>query len=282
MLQLFSNECFLKSTEYTKSYVCKWISVIPHYASFLLESIEGELSVDTVENISVNPFLLNIDNKTFVSRQVLGKNFAFRLFRQDRFYDEISYPINIIKRLIYKNGKKQIFDNWLSKSSNEIKIFIDDKGNYLKFNNVSDFVLVNNEVYVIHSEGREYKMYTPLANGKMDEMKVSLLKNISIDHYLPVYEIMNQMKRELPIIKSISDELLRQLRKPYTSKKVNKKIREISLFDSSFVKQINLDLLFQELELIDDRFDLQLVDRKENTKKGKKVKTEMELKALLR
>lgn len=246
------------------------------YTEFLVD----KLSYNNGSNFNNNELekneYLNISNKQgeLISNEYkdqlylkseLFKVFESRIKTQDRTYEDIFFPIRFITRVFRANEKYEVFKKWVTKLINSI--IIHTENGEVGFSQIKKMSIINKRVYINYG-GKEYLTYTKLDDDRTLELfDVDSLKQISIDHIKPLYEVMNENKNNLQIIVKITEKL-----KIYMSEKVSyKKLTEVSRLKEldSFVKSIDTNELLKELELISSETNLQLMDRSYNTSKGK-------------
>ena len=110
-----------------------------------------------------------------------------------------------------------------------------------------------NEVYAIKKNGERLKVYTPCADGKFREMIVSDLKEITIDHLIPLDFVVNQLKAKYTFLKTIVDEY--------------EKCREKTI-NSFAIRRIDIEELERAMTEIRETNIYRLMTKKENSKKG--------------
>lgn len=199
-------------------------------------------------------------------REDLFKNFIFRLITQDRFYQDIYFPISLIKQLFYKNNRKLAFDHILEKMVNSIKLY-DSKQNVFLFQDIKQLKISNHKVFIeIESKG-EVEIYTPTLSTNFESFNVISLRDISIDHVVSQHSIMQDLKDKLPIFSRLTEILQK-------SSTAVKDRPSLAIYKNEFgldhiLAEINLSDLENELNIIINKTELRLMDRRLNTSKGK-------------
>ena len=109
------------------------------------------------------------------------------------------------------------------------------------------------EVYAIKKNGERLKVHTPCADAKFREMIVSELKEITIDHLIPIDFVVNQLKAKYTFLKTIVDEY----------KKGQK-----NAINSFAIQRIDIGELKRAMNEIRETNIYRLMTKKENSKKG--------------
>lgn len=212
---------------------------------------------------------LSKDNTVKVyTKKDLEKNFSLRIKTQDRFYENIFFPIRFVNRVFSIQKEKSIFKNWLNHLLNSIEIFVEKK-DITTFAEVSSLSIANDKVYITH-KGIEKLAYTKLSDNKtIIPFNVKTLNKIAIDHDRSLFDVMNANLSSLPTFLLITSELKKHIEGKVTYQKLSKVCHSNKL--DEFIKTINTQSLLKELELIASETKLQLMDSSQNTSKGKKV-----------
>jgi hypothetical protein len=150
--------------------------------------------------------------------KTLWQLFRIRVLSWNRRY----FPLDFIKKVLNKRANKKerkIIENWVTDTIKNINVLArNDKNEYqnLKFSDVCLFELhrptLNKsfEVYVIKNKGNKEKLtlMTPSARSETPKvMEVKGLKDISIDHLIPLELIVRQLREdEKTALRRISDE----------------------------------------------------------------------------
>lgn len=200
------------------------------------------------------------------SKNDLIKNFSLRIKTQDRFYEDIFFPIRFITRVFSMNNERNVFKNWLNHLLNSIAIFLEVSNT--TFAEITSLTIANNRVYIAY-QGIEKTVYTKLSDNKtLVPFDIKTLNKISIDHDRSLFDVMNANLNHLPIILQITNELKKHILGKVTYQKLSKVSHSDNL--DEFIKTINVQNLLKELELIASETNLQLMDSSQNTSKGKR------------
>lgn len=200
------------------------------------------------------------------TKQDLYKKFHFRIITQDRYYDQIFYPINFISRFLYNNNERIFLDTWVKEMLNNVIIHVED-GN-IKLKQVTKLTIGNGGVQVELSDGEKKKILTKTSdNVKLKLFSQIKINKIALDHDTSMYNIMLDNIHNLPTFQKITAELKKFHSGNMKAKEYKKEVGEA--LKNEFVESINVENLKAEMELISSLTKLQLMDSSENTKKGK-------------
>jgi hypothetical protein len=200
------------------------------------------------------------------SKHDLIKNFSLRIKTQDRFYEDIFFPIRFITRVFSMNNERNVFKNWLNHLLNSIAIFLEVSNT--TFAEITSLTISNNRVYIAY-QGIEKTVYTKLSDNKtLVPFEIKTLNKIAIDHDRSLFDVMNANLNHLPTILQITNELKKHIQGKVNYQKLSKASHSDKL--DEFIKTINTQNLLKELELIASETNLQLMDSSQNTSKGKK------------
>lgn len=202
------------------------------------------------------------------SKKDLEKNFSLRIKTQDRFYENIFFPIRFVTRVFSIQKERSIFKNWINTLLDSIDIFLEENDT-TAFAEISSLSIVNDKVYITH-KGNEKLAFTKLSDNKtLIPFNVKTLNKIAIDHDRSLFDVMNINLSSLPTFLLITNELKKHIEGKVTYSKLSKASHSKNL--DEFIKTINTQSLLKELELIASETKLQLMDSSQNTSKGKKV-----------
>lgn len=233
------------------------------YGEFLNDtdpSVETEKPQEKIEAI---PILYIGD--TLYSKDELYKNFIFRLTTQDRFYDEIYFPISLMKQLFYKNGEQKYYNAVLDKLLDSTILHSSD--GLLKLKEVNELAIENGKVSVVIN-GAKHSLLTPNLKDGFEPFDVASFKSVSLDHVNSQYNILHDLKNSLPMLNHLT-KVLKQANPKITNRKslsAYKKLNGLDLFNDA----VDIQELKKEFSLIASKTQLQFMDRSMNTSKGKK------------
>ena len=182
-----------------------------------------------------------------------------------RSWNRPNFPLDLIRDMLKRNRKDNDEDDplkeWVDYIRNNILIYTNEKGeNPFRWEDLLAIELVpyeqaegDKEVYAIKKNGERLKVYTPCADGKFREMIVSELKEITIDHLIPIDFVVNQLKAKYTFLKTIVDEY----------KKCQK-----NAINSVAIQKIDIEELERAMNEIRETNIYRLMTKKENSKKG--------------
>lgn len=271
------------------STIGKWRSALFQYREFLYDYIETK--IDTIEeenkiteenNVIENFEDFNLietsseDSETIIvgleemsdfvySKNDLYKNFRFRIITQDRFYNQIFYPIRFIKRFLYSRGEKQFIDQWVENLLDNIEVHLDN--HKIKLKEITELSISNRKVFVKH-DGISKQVFTKLSdNIKLAPFNVKQLSKIAIDHEKPLFHIMLENMENLKTFDEITVELKKHLSGTVNPKKL--KLAYNIVLNSDIINHLNIENLKKELDFLSSKTNLQLMDSGENGSKNK-------------
>ena len=256
--------------QYSKKYIQNWRSALIQYGEFLIEWNSENAKEGIQENVEENIALV-LDNQIAIGDTVtfdknnLYKVFTLRLLSQDRFYNDIYFPISLIKKIFYKRKHKKAFDACMNKMLDHTKIYYED-GFYL-LKDISQLELRNEKVYVT-SKNKECTVYTKMADNKtVVPIATKGLRYMVLDHEKPMLTIMTEKLSNLTVFGEITTEIKKYSKVGKIDRKVLSKISK-DLFTNGFTDQIELEALEIEFKHICTDVNLQLMDTKQNESKG--------------
>jgi hypothetical protein len=255
---------------YSKKYIQNWRSSLIKYGEFLVEW-GSENSQEEAQNNEEENVALVLDNEIVVGDSVsfdknnLYKVFTLRLISQDRFYNDVYFPISLIKKIFSKRKQKKAFDICINKMLDHTKIFYGER--YYMLKEISKIDFRNGNVYVTH-KNKEYPVYTKMADNKtLVPIATQKLKHMALDHEKPMFTIISEKISELIIFKELTKEIKKHTKAGKIDRKILAKISK-KLFENGFTEQIELAGLEKELNHICSDISLQLMDTKQNASKG--------------
>ncbi len=234
------------------------------YAEFLNDTSIAIVAVsENVKDKMAATALLNIGN-TMYDKKELYKTFILRLTTQDRFYEQIYFPISVIKQLLYKNGERNFYDAFVKQLLDAAQ-FHSSKGIF-SLKEVKELAIENGKVTVTVN-GEKHIVLTPTPTGELEPFNVANLKSVSLDHLNSQFTIMHDLKTSLPMFNQLTT-VLKQAN-PITNRNDLSAYKKIHGTDA-LKNAVDLQELKKELLLIATKTQLQLMDRSMNTSKGKK------------
>lgn len=268
-----NKEGISETIKHPLSTISNWKTGLSRYREFLIEYITDNVDLtDQGDDIVVAEEEQDIvsfseDANYVYSKEYLYGNFKLRLITQDRYYSDILYPIGLVKRLFYFNGEKVYFDKWIENMLDNVDVLLDSK--QIKLKSISDIEIRHRNVYACIDGKKEVVFTESLSHGKATPFQVINLEQISLDHKTALHRVMNENIDQLPVLQQLTTQIRKQIKGNITYKKM--KATYTPIMKSDFVKSINIADLKSELEFISSKTDMQLMDRVENTKKGKSM-----------
>lgn len=287
--QINSILCLLydEQTESTLGFELKRLgdikSALHAYARFLLElSAENEEKseanfeeeIGSGENTEEIISFQLADKDLFFDAEQIRLNYILRLITQDRPCKPVCFPISVLKKLFYQcpDGKK-FFDNWINDHISKIKLHVSEDGQkVITFDKVKELVIRKDQTVKIYGEdGSQNELYTPLAKSDAYErIKVTVFRDIAIDHIRPMKDILRQNASQLPALMAITEAMEKLNKGPLSGRKNLVKVGKILLANGTL--QTNaIEALMVELQLIGNQTELQLMEKRENSKKSAKM-----------
>jgi hypothetical protein len=275
---VFSELCredIAKILGYAEKTIKNWKSGLAQYREFIFSYVESSVDQsedeqEQQEDIVEVLFPQIKDSKSkfsFAKDPDLDKNFTFRLVTQDRYYDEIFYPIGFVKRLFKKRGEKQYFTEWIKSVINNIKVIT--LSGEIKLEELESLEIdENGEVWITTKKGT-LKVMTPTSNAEYMVLKVNELRKISLDHETSLHTIMTQDRNNLPVFLLITKNLKNLIKGNCTQKKLRHTYKDL-LADENFINSIDMEELKKELQYISSNTNIRLMDLSKNISKGKK------------
>lgn len=215
------------------------------------------------KNTVTMSFGFDTANKIYSTDDIYS-NFTFRIITQDRYYDEIFYPISFIKRYFYYTGGKAYFDNWVKELLDNVNVHHTDGS--IKLQHISNLEIINNKVSASFNNISLSLFTKESDNISLSPLIVSDLSKIALDHEKPLYNIMNENIEQFITFKEITNELKKHIHGKTNIKKL-KKAYNITLF-SNYINEINLEGLKADLKLVSSLTKLQLMESSRNSSKG--------------
>ena len=206
----------------------------------------------------------------------LLSNFRLRLATQDRLTgseSKVFYPIRLLIRIFGVNDEDRRFmDDWFTRSLNYIDV-LTDEGKF-KFQDIETLDIDTNsgETFVIVDDGYSATLLTRTADGEIVPMNVKTLQNISIDHSPAIHNILVAKADQLQGLAKLTAIIKDYIK----TNKIEQPERSASVISTEIFKQKEDDLvalvpeLKQDLVLIQNSINLELMDRRENTRKHAK------------
>lgn len=216
------------------------------------------------------------DGHVFFDNDTLSLRFRFRLATQDRLTGsegKVFYPIRLIERIFAVNDEdKRYMNRWFTHSLKCIDVLTDKKKLKLRDVETLDIDTNSGKVLVTTRDGISATLLTHTAAGETVPMNAKSLKYISIDHSPAIHNILIDKADQLQGLAKLTAII-----KDYVkAKKIKQPERSASVISTGIFKQKKDELvtlipeLKKDLELIQRYINLELMDRRENTRKHAK------------
>lgn len=202
--------------------------------------------------------------KWIYKKEELYKIFRFRLMTQDRYYNEIFYPISFIKRLCYKLDERAFFDQWIDGLLDSTIVHFE--GGQTTLDKVKSMCIGPLDVIIIAEQKMKFVFTRKADNKTLEPMVVSDLREIALDHDKPLLNIMRDNKKMLGTFMTITNELKKHISGQVNGKKL--KIANNQVLMGNYVDLVNMIELKQEMATIASHTRLQLMDSRQNASKG--------------
>lgn len=250
-------------------------SAFVKYMEFVNLLIDADIRKQTEEykdeEISEVPQLE--DGHVLFDYNVLLSKFRWRLATQDRLTgndEKVFYPIRLLQRIFSVNDEdKKFMDDWFTRSLYYIDV-LTDEGKF-KFQDIGtiDIDTNNGKVSIIMDDGSSATLLTRTANGEIVPMNVKSLPDISIDHSPAIHHILLDKADKLTGLAKLTAVIKDYIK----TNKIEQSECSASVLCSDIFKQKERELvalvpeLKQDLVLIQNYINLELMDRRENTRK---------------
>ena len=210
---------------------------------------------------------------------ILKTKFKSRLRSQDRVSgDKIWLPLRFIAKIYSTYVKKQkikknAYLDWLNSLVDSIYIhYYDDdrKINHVSFGSDVSLLLKkvdkNKELYNVFvrfkDNEKSYTVLTPTGKGnEKEEMQVTGINSIAIDHVIPIDKTLRDLENELNELKKISDAYKELQEKDNPEEDMDKTIQNL-------LGKLKWEKLKDELKAIGGHGPLRLMNSKYNTQKS--------------
>lgn len=235
-------------------------SAVMTLSAYLGESETEWDGIDILSTMMITP----INNK-YSYREVLSV-FTLRINTQDRYYDNCCFPCRLFNK-IFKGEKR--YDDLIKKMLNDT-VFCLDKGQEEEFKNIKEIAFTNNNIVVTTNKGKVSELYTEVyKKGKsagFERINNALLKDLSLDHKMPLVDLLKKKINSYVELKKISDNLL-----IYKNKTKLSGSKLCTIFYETILNTllVNKDVLFNELQDFFSEISLIIMLKKYNSSKNK-------------
>ncbi|NDW08657.1 hypothetical protein [Dysgonomonas sp. 520] len=270
IIHLYYSEDFLKIVDRPKSTISNWRTGLNRYLEFVYQYLDPE-----TEDLNIHKNSISIENEgpeniIKITKDELYSKFHFRLITQDRYYENILYPIGLIKRLFYKTGRKEIFNKYIKAMIDKTLVYSED--GILSIADINSFLIDpnNEEVHVLTNENKKLQVFTPTHEKENVLFKVKSFLQISLDHIVPMHDIMVQNQDKLSEICKLTNEIKKRMKGKISNKIMRATYSPIIEEASDLEQLVNFSTMEKELVFLCEKTKLQLMDSRENSRKGKR------------
>lgn len=207
----------------------------------------------------------------------LFNTFRSRLTTQNRYYPKFKllFPTRLLTK-IFKRSRPNAWEQWLEKGIENIGILKEDGGK-IRFSEVTGLeFLRNGTVVVTKNDGKTFNMMTRTAGGSIREARTKLgLRDVSIDHVNPLENVLREKQKSLVGLKNLT-VLFQEFNHENNGKfKERDEKAWFNVFFEAYrdklgTKSMRDDFVEHDLMILNE-LEYELMDRKENTRKGKKI-----------
>lgn len=196
-----------------------------------------------------------------------------RLGTQDRVSgDKTWFPIRLVKQIL----GKEWFDGWTGNIIKHTKVHIDACGNSITLTDIAKITLDPSvkgdglyDVSVTTTHGTTHRVYTHNKDGRLTPMSVSGIDAITIEHCKAINDTLVELggAGKLPELDKLSD-LMKKARKNGAKNNGTALTRAVNKANPSVADMVDHEALKAEMELIAHDTDYELMEGKENSRKG--------------
>lgn len=254
-------------------------SAFRKYAEFILQEVRaGKFRNGRSGKLTVNEYgiiaTIKREKKISLKPDDLISTFTGRLSTQDRITGNKPFlPLALLGKLFPKRDLRQ----WAQKEASAVLIHLKDKTVAVSDVLSLEIDTENCHVTVILNDQTRHSVYNPPISGIKSIMGIRLIADTDVDHDPEIHTVLQELKESLPILNSITKQIL-DAKHACGVSSINSKncdgIYEKVLQNKSFVDSIQSkgqDLL-KELELISRNHILQLASSGWNRSEKKQAK----------
>lgn len=266
-------------------------SALIRYAEFL------QLEFGTLEETEINPSIENTENNDFlflfpkvtIRKEDIYETLKFRLITQDRPSDKsILFPIRLINSFfcnkeIETNNTlpkaityKEFIENWTRVLINHIEVLSEHYRFKLADIKQIEIMPELKKVFFVLETGERFEMYShkdPNSNQRFpmgESMKSFNLQGITIEHIIPMFNILQDNIKYLEGLKRLSQLIEEKIKQHHLEqlswKETTKLLCKLISFDE--IRNIGM-LLRHDLTFISQCSQLELMGSKYNINRGK-------------
>lgn len=181
-----------------------------YHSAFI--SFREFLKSSGIEDVSLsrckkNSLVIVSHTVTLTKKQLLPK-LKGRLATQDRAYSNVMYIPSLINNIIKMNKPNgALYRKIINSALEEMKIFYDSTGKYVKFKEVVEMTIdrMSKNVTIKTVNGSTHTMYTENPHTKMfEKMSAVDFRELSIDHDIPLEKLLNSSRKRYLALHDLS------------------------------------------------------------------------------
>lgn len=218
-----------------------------------------------------------IPESQYYSHRQMFRIFKSRLKTQDRFFENIIYPIRLLSKVFNDFGKDAEYNDLLESIIEQIKFKVSTESIIVDFNNIKSLRIdfTDEESSCSVNSGKDKKLvYTEyFENGQCTGVRPitpTSFRDISLDHDTPMHSLLEDNLQKYPALKELSDDIgcfyhsvdnyndLRQYRNDICR----------NYYEQHIFTQEEVENLFIDFKNLHKEISLTIMDRKENSKKN--------------
>lgn len=201
----------------------------------------------------------------FYTHDELIENFIWRLETQDRLYESgNSFPCDLFKKIFSKNPNcKKIYYDTLKVSLENTKFLVDANKNYGTLQGIDRLDILGG--IKVWTKGNSYDVFTEKFQKKQycGCIKTTgiLLEDLSLDHDIPLENIVNREIDKLPELKRLSDAVIKHHKKtglkrsPLTTSFYNNEYAKLAINEEQLLNEVISIYQYIEFTIMDKRFN---------------------------
>lgn len=201
----------------------------------------------------------------------LRSNFNFRMITQDRLYGDVYFPVKLLKKIFFKEKTtKEIFNKFIYNQIDNIKIYNSDDEKFIYLKDIESLKIEENGDVYYTKNNTLYPIFTETAKeGVFTKMNSFALRNIAIDHVVPMKTILIEEKENLPGLLKLTN-LLKDKGILKSGKESSKLLNVIGnqIIEEEILSDLDILDLQKDLKFLETKLFLQLMCSKENLGKN--------------
>ena len=244
--------------------------------SYNRQSEEEEKTDKPRQSSIISQLGFHPDTLVFTHKQMY-RTFKSRLKTQDRFFENIIYPIRLLSKVFNDFGKDAEYNDLLESIIEQIKFKVSTESIIVDFNNIKSLRIdfTDEESSCSVNSGKDKKLvYTEyFENGQCTGVRPitpTSFRDISLDHDTPMHSLLEDNLQKYPALKELSDDIgcfyhsvdnyndLRQYRNDICR----------NYYEQHIFTQEEVENLFIDFKNLHKEISLTIMDCKENSRKN--------------